>query len=129
MVVVAPGDASLLPFAGSHESVDGFDDFWRAFFSVLGRPNKKLVLDKLRIIADGNGVVILTKELATFQGVFDSQKSAPIGIVMEFERGKLKRFEDHFDVTAAQESVRTIIHRNTTAREKTAKATSSKQEN
>lgn len=110
--VVAPGDPTVLPFAGDRESIDGFDDFWGAFFSVMDRPDKKIVLEHLRIVADGNEVAVLTKENCTFLGAGGQGPPIPICVLMTFEHGKLVRFEDHFNVAAVQGTVADLVDRN-----------------
>ena len=97
MTVVAPGNPEVIPFAGERKTIDGFDEFWGAFFSIIGRPKKDLVLESMRVFADGNEVVLLTKELGSLFGYLGDTRATPVAFVMSFERGKLSRLEDHFD--------------------------------
>ena len=112
----------MLPFAGEHKSIDGFDDFFGSFFSVMERPDKKLLLKNPRLVAEGNTVVVLSHERASFCGT-DVATPMPLGIVMEFERGRLTRFEDHFDIASAAETAATVLEKSQAAREQLRKIT------
>ena len=108
VTVVCPGDPEILVFAGVHETIDGFDDFWGKFFSVMERHDKNLIVDSMRLFQDGNQVALLTHEMATHVAGRNARNQAdttPIGFIFEFERGKLKRFEDHFDVNHVHSTI------------------------
>lgn len=125
MTISCPGDPEMLPFAGERSTIDGFDDFWGAFFSIFERPDKKLITDTMQVIADGNKVVTLFREVTSFGGDKATDNGIPIAVLMTFERGKLKHFEDHFDVRSVQSDVRKIVQRNAVARNALLTATAS----
>lgn len=126
MTTFAPGDPSILPFSGERESIDGFDDLWKQMFSMIVRPDKKLILDNMQIFADGNDVVVLTKEMVDYSGDFVRTEPDPIAVVMKFERGKLIRFEDHFETSKAHASALEILGRNAADKQRAAKYTPDK---
>ncbi|QDV73209.1 nuclear transport factor 2 family protein [Botrimarina mediterranea] len=106
IVVVAPGPQDVFTFCGEHHTKDGFDRFWGKFFGMMERLDKQRIVDSMRIIAEGNEVVVLTSEYASAKGDPAPPNVTPIAFVMEFEAGKLRRFEDHFDPTAGYEKLR-----------------------
>ena len=111
MTVVAPGNPEVIPFAGERKTIDGFDDFWGSLFRIFERPEKHLILDTMRVLADGNEVVVLSSENATVCGE-SGGPPVPLAFVMEFERGKLKKFEDHFDVRQTMTHIQDMASRN-----------------
>jgi len=104
-VLVVPGDPAILPFAGEYKGFAGFDEFWENFFSVMRRYDKRVIIDSMRVIAEGNEVVVMTNEIAAHVAQKETATPTPIGFIFEFERGKLKRLEDHFDAASAQQRV------------------------
>lgn len=104
-MLVVPGDPAILPFAGEYHGYTDFEKFWKIFFSVMRRHNKRTIIDSMRVIAEGNEVVVLTNEMAAHIDQTDPVSPTPLAFVFEFERGKLKRLEDHFDVASAQQRV------------------------
>ena len=115
MTVVAPGNPEVIPFAGERKTIDGFDEFWGRLFRIFDRPEKNLILDTMRVLADGNEVVVLSSETATVCGE-SGGPPVPLAFVMEFERGKLKKFEDHFDVRQTMSRIHDLAYRNSEVR-------------
>lgn len=110
MSLFAAGDPELFPFAGERQTIDGFDDFWGKFFSVMERLDKRIILDSMRLVAEDNTVVVLTNELATHRAIkVDDPDVTPITFLFEFERGKLVRFEDHFDPRPGEAKIGAIL--------------------
>lgn len=107
MTTSCPGDPSIIEFAGEYETIDGFDQFWGNFFSVMERTDKNCVLDSLQMFESENQVAVLTVERADHKAVPShlGDNQTPLGIVFTFERGKLLRFEDHFDVRRVQQVI------------------------
>ncbi|WP_425397135.1 nuclear transport factor 2 family protein [Aeoliella sp.] len=115
--LIVPGDASVLPFCGTYHGRDGFDKFWENFFSVMERHDKDIILRTMRVFAEGNNVVIFTRECGSFVGQPGPHTSTPLAFLFEFERGKLKRMEDHFNAAAAEERVRELLTYSRSARD------------
>lgn len=106
--LVVPGDPSMLPFCGTYHGREGFDKFWENFFAVMERHDKDLVIRTMRVFAEGNHVVLFMRECGSFVGE-GGHHTTPIALLFEFERGKIKRMEDHFDATIAAERVRQLL--------------------
>lgn len=106
--LVVPGDPSVLPFCGTYSGREGFDQFWRNFFAVMERHDKELVLRTMRVFAEGNHVVLFLRECGSFAGS-STHHTTPIALLFEFERGKVKRMEDHFNAVVAEERVRELL--------------------
>ena len=111
MTVVAPGDPELFPFAGERRTIDGFDDFWGQFFSVMERLDRRMIVDSMQLVAEGNTVVALTRERAAHKALLpnDDPDVTPITFLFEFNRGKLVRLEDHFDPRSGEQKLRAVL--------------------
>lgn len=117
MQLVVPGDPALLPFCGVYQGLDGFRQFCRNFFSVMQRHDKELIVRTMRVFAEGNHVVVLASECAAFIGQPGPYPATPLAFIFEFERGKLKRMEDHFNASVAEARVLQLLTESTEARE------------
>lgn len=110
MTLWAPGNPDILPFAGERQSIDGFDEFWGDYFGMMERSDKRVILDSMQLVAEGNKVVCMTQELAHTKkfGPVDHAPPFPLCFVFTFERGKLTRFEDHFNAQAVEATLRIL---------------------
>ncbi|MDA7980804.1 MAG: helix-turn-helix domain-containing protein [Pirellulales bacterium] len=96
MTCFAAGDPEIFPFAGEYQSIKGFDDFWRQFYSVFSLTTDPF--SNLIVVAEG------TRAMAKFDAAvihLPSNRIARSWIILqlEFRRGKLVRFEDYFDTS------------------------------
>ena len=109
--VVAPGDPELFPFAGIHDTIDGFDEFWGKYFAVMERHDKLHIAKTMRLVAEDNLVVALVEEHASHKSTQEAAwrcPKTPLTFVFTFQRGKVVSFEDHFDAVAAAATVAAI---------------------
>ena len=115
--LIVPGDPTVLPFCGVYQGKEGFAQFWRNFFAVMQRHDKELIVRNMRVFAEGNHVILLTSDNAAFIGQPGPYPSTPLAFIFEFERGKLKRLEDHFNSSVAEARVWQLLTESTEARE------------
>jgi transcriptional regulator with XRE-family HTH domain len=115
--LIVPGDPAVLPFCGVYKGKEGFAQFWQKFFSVMQRHDKELIVRAMRVFAEANHVIVLTSDNAAFIGQPGPYPSTPLAFIFEFERGKLKRMEDHFNSSVAEARVLQLLTESTEARE------------
>lgn len=82
---------------GSH-AAGGSEAFWQRFYAAMERLDKASLLDSTKIVAEGNKVVVMSEENVRSVGDHKPSDTRPLVLMFEFERGKLKRLRDHFDV-------------------------------
>ena len=100
-----PGDPLVIQFAGEYHSISGVEQFWKTFFCSMERHNKKLISDSMRLFADGNLIAVLTYESFSCATSKSAATITPLGLIFEFERGKVKSLENHFDINANHNSI------------------------
>lgn len=103
-VFYVQGDPSDIPFAGEFRGIDGVDRMIRSFFTVLEVPENYDHSERYQYLADGNQVVVWGESWIQPLGI-PLDEPVVISLRMTFQKGKLIRFEDRYDVKSANESM------------------------
>ncbi len=107
IVAYVEGDPATNPIAGEYRGLDEFDRFFKTFFGIFVRDGG--MLDDPPMIANRNDVIVWGREYVRIPEA-PPQKGGFVMLRMRFERGKMVRFDDHYEVSGMMLTLKKWAH-------------------